>query len=537
MSTPTPFNEAVRNYDNGSHDREALHAMLADYATRGTIDIPCIINGEERLTGRVFELRNPSKHTEILARVHLATEKEIQEAVSGALEAKQAWAELSPTSRSAIFLRAAELLAGPWRHRINAATMLGQGKTIHQAEIDAACELIDFWRFHAKDIETIQTIQPIHSPAVWNTMEYRPLDGFVLGISPFNFTSIAANLPTAPAFMGNVALWKPANASALACSELMKLLKAAGLPDGVIQFLPGIGSEIGESVFSHPDFSGVHFTGSTETFDHIWKTIGNNISHYNQYPRIVGETGGKDFVLVHESADVDAVVTGLVRGAFEYQGQKCSAASRAYIPSTLWPQVREKMTTEMQKMKMGDVRDFTNFIGPVIDEAACDRLQTAIDEARSSGEIVAGGNVNKSVGWFVEPTVCVVTDAHSPLLTEEFFGPLLTVFVYEPQDWEKTLTLIDTSTRYALTGAIFSTDRAAIEDANKKLRFAAGNFYVNDKPTGAVVGNQPFGGSRKSGTNDKAGSLLNLLRWTSARSIKENLLPPTNWEYPFLDKK
>jgi 1-pyrroline-5-carboxylate dehydrogenase len=317
----------------------------------------------------------------------------------------------------------------------------------------------------------------------------------------------------------------------------MKLLKAAGLPDGVIQFLPGIGSEIGESVFSHPDFSGVHFTGSTETFDHIWKTIGNNISHYNQYPRIVGETGGKDFVLVHESADVDAVVTGLVRGAFEYQGQKCSAASRAYIPSTLWPQVREKMTTEMQKMKMGDVRDFTNFIGPVIDEAACDRLQTAIDEARSSGEIVAGGNVNKSVGWFVEPTVCVVTDAHSPLLTEEFFGPLLTVFVYEPQDWEKTLTLIDTSTRYALTGAIFSTDRAAIEDANKKLRFAAGNFYVNDKPTGAVVGNQPFGGSRKSGTNDKAGSLLNLLRWTSARSIKENLLPPTNWEYPFLDKK
>ncbi len=536
MPTPTPINEPVRSYEPGSADRAALDAVLSEYQSRGTIEIPCIINGEERLTERTIELRNPSAHSEILARVHLATDTEVTDAITGALTAKAAWAALSPASRSAVFLRAAELLAGPWRHRINAATMLGQGKTIHQAEIDAACELIDFWRFHAKDVETIHAIQPIHSPAVWNQMEYRPLDGFVFAISPFNFTSIAANLPTAPTFMGNVALWKPANASALACYELMQLLKEAGMPDGVVQFLPGVGSEIGTIIFSHPDFSGVHFTGSTETFDHIWKTIGNNISQYKQYPRIVGETGGKDFVLVHHSADVDSVVTGLIRGAFEYQGQKCSAASRAYIPQTLWPEIREKMVAEMSQIKMGDVRDFSNFIGPVIDEAACKRLQAAITEGRATGEIVFGGNVDTTTGWFVEPTVCLVTDPNSRLLREEFFGPLLTVYVYEDADWKNTLQLIDTTTPYALTGAIFSTDRAAIEDASAQLRFAAGNFYINDKPTGAVVGNQPFGGSRKSGTNDKAGSLLNLLRWTSARSIKENLLPPTTWQYPFLEQ-
>ncbi|HVM18325.1 MAG TPA: L-glutamate gamma-semialdehyde dehydrogenase, partial [Egibacteraceae bacterium] len=477
----------------------------------------------------------PHKRSHVLADVHAGGEAEVERAIAAAGEAWHDWSRTPWPDRAAVFLRAAELLSGPWRQVLNAATMLGQSKTAHQAEIDAACELIDFWRYNVAFAERIQADQPVSGQGAWNRMDYRPLEGFVLAITPFNFTSIAGNLPTAPALMGNVVVWKPSEKQAYAAHFTMELLEAAGLPPGVVNLVHGSGAMVAEVCMDHPEFSGLHFTGSTTVFKSLWRRAGERIDGYRSYPRLVGETGGKDFVVAHPSASVEPLVVGLVRGAFEYQGQKCSAASRAYVPRSLWPKVRDGLADTVGEIAMGDITDFSNFMGAVIDEPSYRRLTEAIAGARREGrEILVGGEADDSEGWFVEPTVIVTDDPESDTMSRELFGPVLTVYVYDDADWEQTLELVDRTGPYALTGAVFADDRAAVAQAYAALRQSAGNFYVNDKPTGAVVGQQPFGGARASGTNDKAGSLLNLIRWTSPRTIKETFSPPVDWRYPHM---
>lgn len=532
---PPPVNEPILGHAPGSAERVALRAALDRLVAGGPVELPCVIDGERVATGRVHEIRNPSAHAEVIGRVHLAGPDEVTRAIRGALAAKASWAALPFDDRAAIFLRAAERLAGRHRAAVNAATMLGQGKTPHQAEIDAVCELCDFWRFNVHDAARLLAEQPLVSPpGAWNRLDHRPLDGFVLAITPFNFTSIALNLPTAPALLGNVVLWKPAPASALACQLLLDVLHEAGLPPGVVQLLHGHGADVAEPALASPDLGGIHFTGSTSVFRSLWRGVADRLDGYRQFPRLVGETGGKDFVLAHPSADDDVVVTALVRGAFEYQGQKCSAASRAYLPADRWPALRDRLVAEVESLRVGDVRDFSTFVGPVIDARAFDRVGAYVDLALAETDVIVGGRYDRGTGWFVHPTVAVADDPHHRLLREEIFGPVLTVHVYDPARWTEVLDLVDTTTPYGLTGAVLARDRAAIAQATAALRFAAGNFYVNDKPTGAVVGQQPFGGSRASGTNDKAGSVHNLLRWISPRTIKETFDPPRDWRYPYL---
>ncbi len=534
-SVPSPINEPVLSYAPGSFERAALEAELARMKGE-VIEIPLIIGGKEVRTGNMGECRIPHDHGHLLARYHKAGQAEVDQAVTAAAEAWGSWSELDWSARAAIFLRMAELLAGRYRMVLNAATMLGQSKTCHQAEIDAACEYIDFLRFNAHYMAEIYAQQPGSNPGMWNSVEYRGLEGFVFAVTPFNFTSIAGNLSTAPAMMGNTVIWKPASSAVFSGWYLSQLFAEAGVPAGVINFLPGSGSQVGGPVMAQRELAGVHFTGSTPVFQGMWKTIGDNIASYRSYPRIVGETGGKDFVFVHESAPAEEVAVALLRGAFEYQGQKCSAASRAYIPQSLWPAVRQRLVSDLASVKMGDVEDYQNFMGAVIDEGAFTSISGYIDYAKNSNdaEIISGGGYDRSRGWFIEPTVVLTTDPHFKLMEEEIFGPVLTIFVYPDAEFEETLAICDGTSPYALTGAIFARDRYAIARASKVLRHSAGNFYINDKPTGAVVGQQPFGGSRASGTNDKAGSAANLMRWTSVRTVKETLDPPTNYRYPFM---
>ncbi len=529
-----PQNETVHGYAPGSSEREQVVAALAEF--KGEKPLPCVINGElveSTSNGRVV---SPHDHQRVLGITHLANPDAIKTAVDTALAAKHEWAAMPFTARASVFLRAAELMSTRHRARINAATMLGQSKTVHQAEIDSAAELIDFLRFNVWYARRLIEEQPLSPKGLWNQLDYRPLDGFILAITPFNFTAIAGNLPTAPALMGNTVVWKPASTQALAAQVTMEILMEAGLPPGVINLVHGRGVDIGNVVIRHPDLGGVHFTGSTGTFQHIWRTVGENIATYRQYPRLVGETGGKDFILAHPSADVRALTVALTRGAFEYQGQKCSAASRAYIPKSLWPEVSESLRAEVQALKMGSTEDFSNFLGAVIDEKAFNEIGGFIDAAKADPgvELICGGERDQSTGYFIDPTVLRVDDPKYVTMQEELFGPVLTLFVYDDHKWQETLELVDTTSPYALTGAVFARDRRVIEEAQERLRFAAGNFYVNDKPTGAVVGQQPFGGGRASGTNDKAGSLFNIVRWTSTRAIKENLEPPRSVAYPFM---
>ncbi len=528
-------NEPVKSYAPGSPEREELKKMLNKIHNE-QIEIPLIIGGKEIYTGDTGKVIEPHNHQHVLAIYHKAGEKEIQMAVEAAREAHKIWASMPWEQRASVFLKAAELLSTSWRATLNAATMLNQSKTPHQAEIDSACEVIDFWRFNSMFMSEIYSQQPNSPIGQLNRMDYRPLEGFIFAVSPFNFTSIAANLPTAPALMGNTVLWKPASTAVLSGYYLMKLYKAAGLPDGVINFIPSTGSKIGNIVLTHPELAGVHFTGSTNTFQSMWYTIGKNIKKYKAYPRIVGETGGKDFVFVHPSADLDAVVANLVRGAYEYQGQKCSAASRAYIPKSMWNKFIEKFEAEVKTLKMGDVMDFSVFMGAVIDQHAFENIMGYIKLAKESSdaEVLIGGNGDNSVGYFIEPTLIRVYDPKFVTMQEEIFGPVLSVYVYDDDKYEETLHLCNETSPYGLTGSIFATDREAIVKAEEILRWAAGNFYINDKPTGAVVGQQPFGGSRASGTNDKAGSLLNLIRWTTPRNIKETFNPVRDYRYPYL---
>lgn len=539
FEVPTPVNEPVLNYGPRSLERVALKAALEEARSK-VIDIPMYIGSKEVRTGKIAEIRPPHDHQHLLATYHEGDAAHVHAAIDAALAAKADWENLPWEQRAAIFLKAAELLSGPYRYKMNAATMLGQSKNAYQAEIDAACEFVDFLRFNVSYLKEIYSQQPPVSPkGVWNRVEQRPLEGFVFAITPFNFTAIAGNLPASAAMMGNVVVWKPAPTQLYAANVIMQLFKEAGLPDGVINMITVDGPMAGDIIFSHPDFAGVHFTGSTAVFQTIWKTIGTNIHKFKTYPRIVGETGGKDFVLAHPSADADVVTTALVRGAFEYQGQKCSAASRAYLPKSLWPAIKEKFTRDLASLKMGPTEDFENFINAVIDERSFDKLAKYIDNAKKDKgvEIIAGGNYDKSKGWFIEPTVIVVQDPYYVTMCEELFGPVLTVYIYDDKDFDEVLNIIDKTSIYALTGCIISQDRYAIAKATYALRNAAGNFYVNDKPTGAVVGQQPFGGARGSGTNDKAGSMINLLRWVSPRTIKETFDPPKNYRYPFLDKE
>ena len=536
FNVPVPQNEPVLNYGPDSPERAALKAALHEARSTQT-DIPMYIGGDEVRTGTKLEIRPPHDHHHLLATFSEGDASHVEAAIAAALAAKAAWEILPWEQRAAIFLKAAELLAGPYRYKVNAATMLGQSKNAYQAEIDSACELIDFLRFNVQYMTEIYKQQPpISGKGVWNRVEQRPLEGFVFALTPFNFTAIAGNLPTSAAMMGNVVVWKPAYTQIYAANVLMQVFKEAGLPDGVINLIYVDGPVAGGVIFNHPDFAGIHFTGSTKVFQNIWQTIGTNIHKYKTYPRIVGETGGKDFVLAHPSADADVVSVALVRGAFEYQGQKCSAASRAYVPASLWPAVKEKMQADIASIKIGPVEDFSNFVNAVITEVSFDKLAKYIDAAKAdtSVEVVAGGNYDKSEGWFVEPTVLRVQDPFYVTMCEELFGPVLTLYVYEDADFDKVLDIIDKTSIYALTGSIISRDRYAIEKATHALRNAAGNFYINDKPTGAVVGQQPFGGARGSGTNDKAGSMINLLRWVSPRTIKETFDPPKDYRYPFL---
>jgi 1-pyrroline-5-carboxylate dehydrogenase len=536
-ATPTPVNEPVRSYAPGTPERASLKAELDAQAAR-VVDIPLIIGGEEVRTGDTFEVVMPHAHGHVLGRAHKAGPEEVDRAVAAANEARWEWSTMPWEDRVAVFLKAAELLAGPWRDRLNAATMLGQSKNAFQAEIDSACEIIDFFRFGAHFAQGIYARQPISEPGIWNRAEYRALEGFVYAVSPFNFTAIGANLPGTPAMMGNVAVWKPAHSALLSNYFVMKLFEEAGLPPGVINMVAGDAVEITANLMRQPTFAGVHFTGSTEVFQSFWKTIGDNIKTYRSYPRIVGETGGKDFIAVHPSADPAAVRTAIVRGAFEYQGQKCSAASRAYIPASMWKELEGPLVEETAALTMGDVRDFSNFVNAVIDQRAFDKIRQYIDEARASddAEILVGGECDDSEGWFIRPTIILAKKPDYVSMCEEIFGPVMTVYVYPDDAWEETLGVVDSTSPYALTGAIFAKDRRTIREATDRLHQAAGNFYVNDKPTGAVVGQQPFGGSRASGTNDKAGSMMNLMRWVSARSIKENFVSPTDYRYPFLDE-
>lgn len=537
FNVPTPINETVLNYAPGSLERKLLKAAL-DEALNKEVDIPMVINGLEFRTNNKVAINPPHNHKHILGYYHDGDKNQVNEAINAALNAKINWELLSWEHRAAIFLKAADLIAGPYRYKLNAATMLGQSKNAYQAEIDAACELIDFLRFNVKYMTEIYQQQPPVSPnGSWNRVEHRPLEGFVFALTPFNFTAIAGNLPTSAAMMGNVVVWKPANTQIYSAHVLMEVFKEAGLPDGVINLIYAFGPDVGDVVFNHRDFSGIHFTGSTAVFQEIWKTIGNNIRKYKSYPRIVGETGGKDFILIHASADVQAAATAIVRGAFEYQGQKCSAASRVYISKSIWPQIKDLIQHALKSIKMGPVEDFSNFINAVIDEKSFDKLAKYIDLAKNDPdlEIISGGNYDKSTGYFIEPTVILTADPLYVTMCEELFGPVLTIYVFEDDAFDETLKLIDTTSIYALTGAILAQDRYVIEKASRELRNSSGNFYINDKCTGAVVGQQPFGGARGSGTNDKAGSMINLLRWVSPRAIKETFNPPTDYRYPFLE--
>ncbi len=535
---PVPVNEPVFSYEPGSPERAELEAELEAQASE-VVDIPLVIGGEEVRTGDTFDVVMPHDHGHVLARAHRAGPDEIRRAVAAARDAHRAWSTARWDDRAAVFLKVADLLAGPWRQRLNAATMLGQSKNPYQAEIDSACEIIDFFRFGAHFAEQIYAMQPISDPGVWNRSEYRALEGFVYAVSPFNFTAIGANLPGTPAMMGNVVVWKPASSAMLSSYLVMKLFEEAGLPPGVINMVAGDAVRITNELMTDQDFAGVHFTGSTGVFRSFWKTIGDHIGEYRSYPRIVGETGGKDFIWAHPSADPDAVRTAIVRGAFEYQGQKCSAASRAYVPASMWAELEGPLVEETASLTMGDVRDFSNFLNAVIDRNAFDKIVGYIDDARASddAEVLVGGESDDSVGWFVRPTIIRALKPDYVTMCDEIFGPVMTVYVYDDNAWEETLDLVDSTSPYALTGAIFARDRRVIRMATDRLDQAAGNFYVNDKPTGAVVGQQPFGGSRASGTNDKAGSMMNLLRWVSARSIKENFVPPTDYRYPFLESE
>ncbi|MEU5690358.1 L-glutamate gamma-semialdehyde dehydrogenase [Actinosynnema sp. NPDC020468] len=533
-AVPAPVNEPVLGYAPGSPERAKLQAALAELV-KEPLELTATIGGEQRVGGgEAFDVVQPHNHRAVLGTLHGATQQDTRDAIAAAREAAPAWRALSYDDRAAIFLRAADLLAGPWRATLNAATMLGQSKTAIQAEIDAACELIDFWRFNVAFGRKLTTEQPASSPGVWNRTDHRPLEGFVYAITPFNFTAIAGNLPTAPALLGNVVLWKPSPTQSFAAHLTLRLLEEAGLPAGVINLLPGDGIAVSEVALADPDLAGIHFTGSTRTFQHLWGQVGANIANYRSYPRIVGETGGKDFVLAHPSADVDVLRTALVRGAFEYQGQKCSAASRAYVPRSVWAKVKDAFLADVESLTQGDVTDLSNFLGAVIDKRSFDKLSGVLDAARADDaiEIAAGGTADDSEGWFVRPTVLLGSNPEHDVFRTEYFGPVLAVHVFDDADYETVLRQLEGVSAYALTGAVIARDRAAVAHAQEVLRFAAGNFYVNDKPTGAVVGQQPFGGGRASGTNDKAGSIHNLLRWVSPRSIKETFVAPTDHRYP-----
>jgi 1-pyrroline-5-carboxylate dehydrogenase len=532
---PTPVNEPVKSYAPGTPERAALQAEVKRLRSI-EMDIPMHIGGKEVRTTDKVRMHPPYEKAHTLGSFSRGDKSHIKAAIDAALAAKPAWEAMPWQERAAIFVKAADLVAGPYRARINAATMLGQSKNAHQAEIDASCELIDFWRYNAWFMQEIYKIQPVSSTNTWNRVEYRPLEGFVFALTPFNFTAIAGNLPTAPAMLGNVAVWKPADTQIYSAQVIMEVLIEAGLPAGVINLIYVDGPTAGEVIFKHPDFVGLHFTGSTGVFQHLWKTIGDNISGYKSYPRIVGETGGKDFIIAHPSANPKAVAVAMARGAFEFQGQKCSAASRAYVPKSLWKTVKKYLVDDVNSMKVGSPEDYTNFVNAVIDERSFDKISKYIDKAKKSEKatIIAGGKCDKKVGFFIEPTVIETTDPKYTTMCEEIFGPVLTVYVYDDKKWLQTLELVNTTSPYALTGAVLATDRAAIHEATVALRHAAGNFYINDKPTGAVVGQQPFGGGRASGTNDKAGSILNMLRWVSPRTIKENTVPIIEYRYPFM---
>lgn len=536
FNVPTPVNEPVRAYIPGSKEHTDLINKYKELYNQAEIEVPMYIGGKEVKSDDKRPMTPPHDHQKVLGYYYQGNAKNVEQAIEAAMNAREAWANTPWEQRAAVFLRAAELLAGPFRDKMNAATMLAQSKNVFQAEIDAACEMIDFFRFNVQYMTDIYRDQPISSPGVWNRMEYRPLEGFVFALSPFNFTSICANLSASPAMMGNVVVWKPAASQIYSAAVIMELFKAAGLPDGVINMVAVDGATAGEVIFKHKDFAGIHFTGSTGVFRNLWKTIGENLDKYKSYPRIVGETGGKDFVVAHKSANAAEVATALSRGAFEYQGQKCSAASRAYIPSNLWNEVKEILVSQVSSMKMGSPEDTSNFINAVIDKKAFGKITEYIEYIKnaSDAEIVVGGNYDGSKGYFIEPTVCVTTNPKFKTMEEEIFGPVLTIYVYDENKYEETLKLVDETSEYALTGSIMATDRYAIDLAVNMLRNAAGNFYINDKPTGAVVGQQPFGGARGSGTNDKAGSAMNLMRWVSLRTIKETFVTPKDYKYPFL---
>jgi 1-pyrroline-5-carboxylate dehydrogenase len=538
FKVPVPENEPIVNYAPGTIERYRLKQSVLE-AWSSVADIPMIIDGREVRSGNKIAICPPHLHKHILGYYHRGDASHVQLAINAALAAKDKWAAIPWENRASVFLKAASLLAGKYRSRINASTMVAQSKNAFQAEIDSACELIDFYRFNVQFMTEIYSQQPQSASLTWNRMEQRPLEGFVFALTPFNFTSIAGNLPTAPAMMGNTVVWKPSNTQIYSARVIMEVLMEAGLPDGVINLVFVSGPVAGKEIFSHRDFAGIHYTGSTEVFQNIWKTIGENIHRYKSYPRIVGETGGKDFVIAHNSANIEQLATALVRGAFEYQGQKCSAVSRAYIPKSIWPDLKDKMGSFLSEIKMGAPEDFRNFFNAVIDEASFDKLASTIDKAKEDkeAEIVFGGGYDKSTGYFIEPTVILTTNPHYVTMEEELFGPILTLFVYEDEKYEETLDLLDKTSIYALTGAVFSKDRFAIDTATRKLQNAAGNFYINDKPTGAVVGQQPFGGARGSGTNDKAGSVINLLRWVQPRTIKENFRPPNDYKYMFMQEE
>ena len=530
---PTPVNDVNRSYLPGSPERAELKDRLAHMSSE-QVDIPIVIGGKEIRTGRVQQVVMPHNHRHVLGQWHAADAEHVQQAIAAAAEASREWASWAWHERAAVLLRAAELLTTTWRATINAATMLGQSKNVFQAEIDAASEMVDFWRFNPFFAQQIYEDQPISSHTMWNALEYRPLEGFVYAVTPFNFTSIGGNLPTAPALMGNTVIWKPASSAILSGYYIVKLLEAAGMPPGVINFIPGNAVEISNALLDSPHLAGIHFTGSTGVFQSMWTKVGQNIARYKSYPRLVGETGGKDFIVAHPSADVQEFSVAIVRGGFEYQGQKCSAASRIYVPKSLWPDVKDRVVSMMREIKVGDVADFRTFMGAVIDRKSFDKISGYLEDARKNATIIEGGTASDEVGYFVSPTLVQAPKADYRLMCEEIFGPVVTVYVYDDARWTETLAVIDQTSPYALTGAVFARDRSAIREATRALRNAAGNFYINDKPTGAVVGQQPFGGARASGTNDKAGSKMNLVRWVSARTVKETFAPPTDYKYPFM---
>jgi 1-pyrroline-5-carboxylate dehydrogenase len=532
---PAPVNDPIRSYAPGTPERAALKSRLKSMAGEKIV-MPLIIGGKEVKTGQCGQAVMPHDHRHVLGEYHKASEQHVTMAIDAAREARREWASWSFEDRAAVILKAAELLTTSWRDTINAATMLGQSKTAFQAEIDSACEIVDFWRFNVHYAQELLDEQPLSDHTMWNQLEYRGLEGFVYAVSPFNFTSIAANLPTAPALMGNTVVWKPASSAMFSAYQLMKLYEAAGMPPGVINFVAGDAAMISKVLLSHRDLAGVHFTGSTEVFNDMWKTIGASMSNYRSYPRIVGETGGKDFIVAHPSADVDALAVAIVRGGFEFQGQKCSAVSRVYIPRSLWNDVRDRAVAMIEEIKIGDITDFRNFMGAVIDKRAFDKIKSYVEHARTTAKIVAGGTTDDSTGYFIHPTLVETNEPGYKLLCEEIFGPVVTAYVYDDAKWAETLNVVDSTSPYALTGSVFAQDRRAVVEASAALRNAAGNFYINDKPTGAVVGQQPFGGARASGTNDKAGSKLNLTRWVSARTIKENFNPPRDYRYPFMSE-